>query len=42
MLSVEWESQQQCWTSLETSEGLRAWQEGRDPQLEAHTSEEED
>ena len=42
MLSYEWESQQQCWTSLETSEGLRAWQEGRDPQLEADTSEEED
>lgn len=33
MLSLEWEAQQQCWQSLETSEGLRAWQEGRDPVL---------
>ncbi len=33
MLALEWESQQQCWQSLETSEGLRAWQEGRDPVL---------
>ncbi len=35
MLAVEWESQQQCWQSLETSEGLRAWQEGRSPILGA-------
>ena len=42
MLSVEWESQQQCWASLETSEGLRAWQEGRVPQLEVGTSEEDE
>ncbi len=35
MLAVEWESQQQCWQSLETSEGLRAWQEGRSPVLGA-------
>jgi hypothetical protein len=33
MLSVEWESQQQCWDSLETAEGLAAWEEGRTPQL---------
>lgn len=42
MLSVEWESQQQCWASLETTEGLRAWQEGRDPVLEASIAEEDD
>ncbi len=35
MMAVEWESQQQCWQSLETGEGLRAWQEGRDPVLGA-------
>ena len=33
MLSVEWESQQQCWESLETAEGLAAWSEGRRPVL---------
>ncbi len=33
MLAVEWESQQQCWASLETTEGLAAWQEGRAPVL---------
>jgi len=33
MLSVEWESQQQCWESLETVEGLAAWQEERPPVL---------
>ena len=42
MLSLEWESQQQCWESLETAEGLRARQEGRDPQLESSISEEEE
>ncbi len=41
MLSVEWESQQRCWTSLETSEGLRARQEGRDPELEVAIEEED-
>ncbi len=41
MLSLEWESQQQCWESLETAEGLRARQEGRDPNLEAALSEED-
>jgi len=35
MLSVEWESQQQCWDSLETAEGLLAWQEERAPNLAA-------
>lgn len=29
MLSVEWESQQQCWNSLETAEGLTAHREER-------------
>ena len=42
MLDYEWESQQQCWVSRETAEGLRAWQEGRDPQLDAPTAPEED
>ena len=41
MLSLEWESQQQCWESLETAEGLRAMQEGRDPDLEAAPPEED-
>jgi enoyl-CoA hydratase/carnithine racemase len=41
MLSVEWESQQQCWESLETAEGLRARQEGRPPILESSTTEED-
>jgi len=42
MLSLEWESQQQCWASLETSEGLRARREGRDPHLEASLETEDD
>ena len=42
MLSFEWESQQQCWTSVETTEGLTAWQEGRPPRLDAALSEEDD
>ncbi len=42
MLSYEWESQQQCWDSRETAEGLLAWQEGRAPVLDAPTTEEED
>ena len=42
MLSVEWESQQQCWVSRETTEGLRARLEGREPELEASTGEEGD
>jgi enoyl-CoA hydratase/carnithine racemase len=42
MLSVEWESQQQCWESLETAEGLRARQEGRPPILESSTTEEDE
>ncbi|MFN2371294.1 MAG: enoyl-CoA hydratase/isomerase family protein [Candidatus Krumholzibacteriia bacterium] len=42
MLDYEWESQQQCWMSRETAEGLRAWQEGRDPELDVSTAAEED
>lgn len=42
MLALEWESQQQCWDSDETSEGLRAWQEGRAPHLEASVEPDED
>ncbi len=41
-LDYEWESQQQCWVSRETAEGLRAWQENRDPQLDVPASPEED
>ena len=42
MLSFEWESQQQCWASRETTEGLTAWQEGRPPRLDAALTEEDD
>jgi enoyl-CoA hydratase/carnithine racemase len=42
MLDFEWESQQQCWASRETDEGMRAWQEGRDPELSAPVAPEED
>ena len=42
MLSFEWESQQQCWTSLETAEGLTAWQENRSPRLDAPLKQEDD
>ncbi len=42
MLSFEWESQQQCWASLETLEGLTAWQEGRAPRLDASLAQEDD
>lgn len=42
MLAMEWESQQQCWESDETSEGLSALAEGREPQLEAATAPDED
>jgi len=33
MLSLEWESQQQCWQSLETAEGMAARREGRETEL---------
>jgi 2-(1,2-epoxy-1,2-dihydrophenyl)acetyl-CoA isomerase len=33
MLAYEWESQRQCWDSVETTEGLRALREMRAPQL---------
>lgn len=42
MLSLEWETQQQCWESLETTEGLKARQEGREPNLEAPTTQEDE
>ena len=42
MLIYEWESQQQCWSSRETAEGMGAWREGRDPVLDAPTQPEED
>ena len=42
MLDFEWESQQQCWASPETDEGMRAWQEDRDPVLDVPVAPEED
>jgi len=42
MLDFEWEAQQQCWASRETDEGLRAWQEGRAPELAAPVAPEEE
>jgi enoyl-CoA hydratase/carnithine racemase len=42
MLSIDWEAQQQCWSSLETAEGLRAWQENRAPILESPLENEEE
>lgn len=42
MLAVEWESQQQCWASLETTEGLAALSDGREPDLGLAALEEED
>ncbi len=42
MLSVEWESRQRCWDSQETAEGMRAWAEQRDPELEVVVDPDED
>lgn len=42
MLSFDWESQQQCWASLETGEGLQARIEGRVPRFDAPVADEED
>lgn len=42
MLSYEYEAQQQCWESQETSEGLLARQEHRPPLLHAPLAEEEE
>ena len=42
MLALEWEAQQQCWFSRETSEGLLAWQEGRRPELDRLDPDNED
>lgn len=42
MLAMEWESQQQCWESDETGEGLNAMSEGREPRLEAATGPDDD
>ena len=42
MLAYEWESQQQCWDSLETAEGLRAKLECRPPRLDIVPADEED
>ena len=42
MLAYEWETQQQCWSSRETAEGMAAWRDGRDPVLDAPTQPEED
>jgi len=40
MLGYEFEAQQQCWESRETSEGLTALQEGRRPEFQAPLSDE--
>jgi hypothetical protein len=42
MLSVDWESRQRCWDSQETAEGMRAWAEQRDPELEVVVDPDED
>ncbi len=42
MLSVEWESQQQCWQSLETAEGMAARREGRETELGIVTDPDDD
>lgn len=42
MLSLEWESQQQCWASKETAEGLRARREGRPPELDTPLDDEDE
>jgi enoyl-CoA hydratase/carnithine racemase len=42
MHSLDWESQQQCWASLETGEGLRARSEGRLPRFDTQLSDQED
>jgi len=42
MLSFEFEAQQQCWSSLETAECLKAWQENRTPVFHAPTHPEQD
>jgi 2-(1,2-epoxy-1,2-dihydrophenyl)acetyl-CoA isomerase len=42
MLSYEYEAQQQCWESQETSEGLAAWQQGRSPIFQAPRGDDDD
>lgn len=42
MLSFDWESQQQCWASLETAEGLHAITDGRLARFDVATAEEDD
>jgi 2-(1,2-epoxy-1,2-dihydrophenyl)acetyl-CoA isomerase len=42
MLSYEFEAQQQCWESRESTESLVAWQENRKPVFHAPTTPEDD
>jgi len=42
MFSYDWESQQQCWNSLETAEGMRARFEGRLPRFDVAITDQED
>jgi 2-(1,2-epoxy-1,2-dihydrophenyl)acetyl-CoA isomerase len=42
MLAYEYEAQQQCWDSHETTEGMAAFLAGRDPEFTAPVSEEEE
>ncbi len=42
MLSFDWEAQQQCWASLETGDGLKAFAEGRAHYFDTPTVNEED
>ena len=42
MLSFEFEAQQQCWDSRESTESLMAWQENRRPVFHAPTQPEDD
>jgi enoyl-CoA hydratase/carnithine racemase len=42
MLSFDWESQQQCWASRETAEGLKAFAEGSTPRFDIPTTDQED
>ena len=42
MLAYEYEAQQQCWDSHETTGGMAAFLAGRDPEFTAPVPEEEE
>ncbi len=42
MLSFDWEGQQQCWASLETADGLKAFAEGRTHHFDTPMDNQED